>query len=181
MTEENTHEEQRTPPIGDDKLGAILFDFPATMSGGTLKMTFYPRHSDGFTADAEGRLHSRDMEQLIMYMGMLDQRLAETKAERSEAHAQALQAQGVREQQDAAAVAPQVYASPMVQEAVNLGGTVVSQEQVGPRCPDHPDREPRPSNYGGVYCTAKLAAPIQVTRPDGSVKMSEFCIWRMKS
>ena len=69
MTEENTHEEQRTPPIGDDKLGAILFDFPATMSGGTLKMTFYPRHSDGFTADAEGRLHSRDMEQLIMYMG----------------------------------------------------------------------------------------------------------------
>jgi hypothetical protein len=157
-------------------------------------MTFYPRHSDGFKADAEGVLKSNDMEQLLLYCSMLDKRLAQTKAEHAVVDAEIRNAANVRAQQDAAAVAPQVppqaIASPMVQEAVNLGGTLISQEPmegltdngVAPaRCPDHPDRDPRPSNYGGVYCTAKLAAPIQVTRPDGSVKMSEFCIWKHKA
>ena len=99
-------------------------------------------------------------------------------------------AQNVRAQQDAAAIAPQVppqaVASPLVQAAVDMGGTVVSTEGltdngVAPNvCPDHPDRQPRPSNYGGVYCTAKLAQPVQITQPNGTIKISEFCTWKHK-
>ena len=153
-------------------------------------MTFYPRHSDGFSADADGVLHSRDMEQLLMYCSMLDKRLSETKAAHAVVDAEIRNAQNVRAQQDAAAIAPQVppqaVASPLVQAAVNMGGTVVSTEGltdngVAPNvCPDHPDRQPRPSNYGGVYCTAKLAQPVQITQPNGTIKISEFFTWKHK-
>ena len=142
-------------------------------------MTFYPRHSDGFSADADGVLHSRDMEQLLMYCSMLDKRLSETKAAHAVVDAEIRNAQNVRAQQDAAAIAPQ-------QAAVDMGGTVVSMEGltdngVAPNvCPDHPDRQPRPSNYGGVYCTAKLAQPVQITQPNGTIKISEFCTWKHK-
>ena len=83
-------------------------------------------------------------------------------------------AQEIRVQQDAAAVAPQVTPEPvgghMVEAAVAMGG----QE----RCPDHPDREPKPSQYGGTFCTFPFNPPQKVEYPDGTVKVVKFCTWK---
>lgn len=79
-------------------------------------------------------------------------------------------AQEIREQQDAAAVAPQAEGGHMVREAVALGGEE--------RCPDHPDRDPKPSQYGGTFCTFPFNPPQKIEYPDGTVKVVKFCTWK---
>ena len=78
--------------------------------------------------------------------------------------------QEIVSQQDAQAVAPQAEGGHMVQEAVALGGEE--------RCPDHPDRDPKPSQYGGTFCTFPFNPPQKVEYPDGTVKVVKFCTWK---
>tara|TARA_R110002110_G_scaffold106520_1_gene267032 strand:- start:2124 stop:2552 length:429 start_codon:yes stop_codon:yes gene_type:complete len=87
-----------------------------------------------------------------------------------EIHAAQAVTQEIVTQQDAQAVAPQVESGHLVQEAVALGGEE--------RCPDHPDRDPKPSQYGGTFCTNPNNPPVRMEYPDGTVKMLKFCNWK---